>query len=88
MCIRDRYGNVLARIGQGRVMAPAAAVELAKATQEIAALWAEAGQRRTQQYKAQAGVLGIGPEFEDYLSSFPPIGSTVKPAVVGVREVK
>jgi len=66
----QQWGNELARIGQGRVMSPDAAVALAKSTKEIASLWDQAAQRREKQYRAKAGVLGIGPQFEEYLGGF------------------
>lgn len=67
---QQQWGNVLDRVNQGVVIGPAAAAQLAQATKEIANLWDAAAQRRQKQYQAQAGVLGVGPQFDDYLSRF------------------
>jgi hypothetical protein len=64
------WENTLARLSHGQVIAPAAAVELAKATKEITQFWNAAAERKRKQYGAQAGVLGVGPQFEQYLSGF------------------
>jgi hypothetical protein len=65
---QQQFANSFARLSEGRVLAPDAAVALAKATKGLAAKWADAATRRTKQYRAQGAVLGVGPQFESYLS--------------------
>jgi len=61
------FGNSLARITEGRVISPDAAVALANATKELMTAWNQTAQKRQQQYVSQAGVLGIGDAFNSYL---------------------
>lgn len=64
------FGNVLTRIGGGRVIAPDAAKALAVATKELATAWKETAARRQKQYMAQATTANVGAEFKNYLSAF------------------
>lgn len=63
------WGNSLSRINQGRVISPAAAVQLATATKELAQSWADTANRRKTQYQSQANISGIGDAFNEYLST-------------------
>lgn len=65
----SRFENTFAKINEGRVIAPEAAKELAKATKELATAWNDTAERRKKQYKAQASVAGIGDAFNSYLSA-------------------
>jgi len=66
----QQFGNVLSKIGEGRVISPKAAAELAEATKRIAAVWQTAATRRTNLYRSQASGAGIGGEFENYLGRY------------------
>lgn len=63
----QQFQNTLARANEGRVIAPAAAEELAKATKELMVAWNATAQKREQQYQSQAVTLGIGNEFGSYV---------------------
>lgn len=63
----QNFSNSLARITEGRVVSPDAAVQLAKATKELAIAWNNTAQRRIQQYQSQANVAGVGGQFSEYL---------------------
>lgn len=68
----QQFGNSLARINEGRVISPDAAVELANATLDIVTLWEQAAQRRRQQYQSQASTVSpnVGSSFSSYLEGF------------------
>lgn len=63
----QQFGNTLARITEGRVVSPDAAVQLAQATKELMGAWNQTAQRRQQQYDSQANVLGVGDSFKQYV---------------------
>lgn len=65
----QQFGNTLARVSEGRVISPDAAIQLANATKELATAWNTTAARRQQQYTAQAGVAGVGDQFQQYLST-------------------
>jgi hypothetical protein len=75
------WGNTWARLSEGRVIAPGSAVQLAQATKELTTMWNATAARKAKQYTAQAGVLGVGPQFQEYLSNFqgPGAGGTPPP---------
>ena len=62
------FGNTLARINEGRVIAPDAAVAMAQATKELMSAWNQTAQKRQQQYNSQANTLGVGGEFGSYIA--------------------
>lgn len=68
----QQFGNSLARINEGRVIDPQAAVDLANATLDIVTLWEQAAQRRKQQYQSQASTVSsnVGSSFSSYLGGF------------------
>jgi hypothetical protein len=66
----QQFGNTLARIGEGRVISPEAAVELAKATKNLANAWNSTANYRTQQYISQANTAGVGVQFGNYLGGY------------------
>jgi hypothetical protein len=63
----QQFGNTLARITEGRVVSPEAAVALANATKELMSAWNQTAKKREQQYISQANTLNIGNEFGSYL---------------------
>lgn len=63
----QQFGNTLARITEGRVVSPEAAVALAGATKELMSAWNQTAKKREQQYISQANTLNIGNEFGSYL---------------------
>lgn len=63
----QQWGNTLARINDGRVISPSAAVALATATKELMTAWNATAQSRQQQYTSQANALDIGNDFKSYL---------------------
>lgn len=66
----QNFGNTLTRIFEGRVVSPATATELAKATKELASAWSQTAQRRQQQYQSQANTAGVGSQFNNYLGGY------------------
>ena len=66
----DKFKNTLARLDEGRVIAPDAAKALAEATKELAVAWNATAARRQQQYKSQADVAGVGDQFGGYLGGY------------------
>lgn len=64
----QQFGNSLSRITQGRVISPQAAVDLANATKELMGAWEQTASSRLQQYYSQANTLGVGSEFQSYIS--------------------
>lgn len=66
----QRFGNVLTRLGQGQVIAPAAAKDLATATKELVKAWNSTADRRQKQYQSQATSLGVGDQFGSYLGGY------------------
>ncbi len=87
----QKWGNTWARLSGGRVIDPQAAVGLAQATKEIAAMWDANARMREAQYRAQAATLGVGPQFETYLGSYqksytqpPPQTQTITTSVPNV----
>lgn len=74
----DRFRTSLTRLAEGQVISPAAAVELANATKDLAKVWYEAASRRDAQYISQANVAGVGSAFNQYLSGFNRPYSTVE----------
>lgn len=65
-----RFGDSFARISEGRVINPKVTTDLADATIRLTDEWLKTAQRRESQYKAQAGVIGVGDPFDKYISSF------------------
>lgn len=63
----QKFANSLARVSEGRVIAPDAAVALAQATKELMTAWNETASKREQQYNSQATTLGVGNEFASYV---------------------
>jgi hypothetical protein len=63
----QQFGNTLARITEGRVISPDAAVSLAQATKELMSAWNSTANKREKQYTSQANTLGIGNDFNSYL---------------------
>jgi hypothetical protein len=66
----QQFSNSLARLNEGRVLDPQAAVELAEATKELASAWNATAQRRQKQYQAQAQTIGVGGQFGAYLGGY------------------
>lgn len=66
----DTFKNTIARVQDGRIISPDAAVQLAQATKELATAWNTSAQRRQQAYIAQANVAGVGDQFGQYLSGY------------------
>lgn len=66
----QQFGNTLARIGEGRVIAPDAAKQLALATKQLAIAWNQTATRRQKQYQSQAETAGVGSQFGSYLGGY------------------
>lgn len=64
--------DIWARTGEGRVIHPEAAKNLALAAKQLAEMWRSAAAARAKTYSAQAAVLGVGPQFEDFMSNAGP----------------
>lgn len=64
------FGNTLARIKEGRIVAPAAMKQLTDATRLLANEWVGSSQRRQQQYRSNAQVFGLEEPFNDYIGGF------------------
>lgn len=84
----SRFENAFAKLSQNQLLPPETTKEFAEATKQLAKRWVEIGDRKTQQYRAQANGLGIGKNFDSYLSESgisTPSGSSggpKKPSVV------
>lgn len=63
----QQYENAVARLTRNQLIPPETAKEFASATKRLAEQWVKVGKKKVQQYKAQAGGLGIGNEFKTYL---------------------
>lgn len=72
----DRFGTALTRISSGQTISPKVAVEMANATKELAQAWADASQRQTKKYSAQAKGVGLENQFNSYLDL---AGTNLKP---------
>lgn len=66
----QRFSNSLTRIGEGRVISPEAAKELALATKELVKAWNDTATFRQKQYISQANAAGVGSQFNDYLGGY------------------
>lgn len=67
----QQFGNILARVNEGRVISPDAAKQLAIATKALAGAWNSTATRRQQQYQSQANIAGVGDQFRSYLGGYP-----------------
>lgn len=84
----QRFTTALTRVAAGQILAPAAAKELALATKDLVSAWEKTAVTRTQQYKAQAVVAGVGSQFDQYLTGFQRIqGSGTAEAPAGQWKV-
>lgn len=65
----SQWATAIERLAQGKVLDANTVSGLAQASKSIAQMWIEAGNRRTQQYVAQATALGVGDPFGRYLGA-------------------
>lgn len=65
-----KFKNNFDRISRGQPISKEAATQLAKETKFLTSLWRSASQRKTEQFRSQAGVAGIGEAFDEYLGGF------------------
>lgn len=72
----QKFGTTLERIGKGQLISDDAAKELALATKQLVAAWEQTAGLRTNQYKSQATVAGVGSQFDQYLKGFEKISGS------------
>lgn len=84
----DRFKNSLDRISQGKLLSEKATIELANETKALAKNWYAMAQRREKGYQAQASVIGLGENFQEYRSMSGNIYGTDEEEPVGSKQVE
>ena len=68
----DKFKTSYTRIFEGRIISPDTALELAKASKELAQVRMAAASRRTRDYSSQANIAGVGNDFNQYIEGAKP----------------
>lgn len=66
----SKWRTSIEKLGEGKILSEKTATELAKETKVLADRLIADANRKLDQYKAQASILGIGESFDEYLGLF------------------
>lgn len=64
----SRFGQFFEKIANNQTLPKDTAVEMANATKDLAAVWKDAAKRQQAKYAAQARIVGLEPQWNEYIS--------------------